>query len=129
MQVKVSREKDGLMLSQFLAQEAADVPLWAIREVIKKRDVRIDGVRIDADVHIQEGQEIRVFWPKSVISAQQKEKTLPFPEIVFEDERVLLINKPQLDLDVEARYKEIYEAIKSTGRTDITWNLCRWALT
>lgn len=36
-------------------------------------------------------------------------------------------NSEGLDLDVEARYKEIYEAINSTGRTDITWNLCRWA--
>ncbi|MBR5302587.1 MAG: RluA family pseudouridine synthase [Clostridia bacterium] len=95
MQMQVSKEKDGLMLSQLLMQEAADVPLWAVREVIKKRDVRIDGVRIAADVRVQAGQEIRVFWPKSVVTAQQKEKTLPAPEIVFEDERVLIVNKPQ----------------------------------
>ena len=36
-------------------------------------------------------------------------------------------NSEGLDLDVEARYKEIYEAIKNTGRTDVTWNICRWA--
>ncbi len=36
-------------------------------------------------------------------------------------------NSEGLDLDVEARYKEIYEAIKNTGREDITWNICRWA--
>lgn len=36
-------------------------------------------------------------------------------------------NSEGLDLDVEARYKEIYEAIKSTGRNDVTWNICRWA--
>lgn len=36
-------------------------------------------------------------------------------------------NADALDLDVETRYKEIYEAIKNTGRTDITWNVCRWA--
>lgn len=93
--MKVPGEKDGMMLSQFLTQEAADVPLWAVREVIKKRDVRIDGVRIAADTRVQAGQEIRVFWPKSIISARQKEKTLPLPEIVFEDEHVILINKPQ----------------------------------
>lgn len=95
MQMKVPGEKDGMMLSQFLTQEAADVPLWAVREVIKKRDVRIDGVRIAADTRVQVGQEIRVFWPKSIISARQKEKTLPLPEIVFEDEHVIMINKPQ----------------------------------
>ncbi len=36
-------------------------------------------------------------------------------------------NSEGLDLDVETRYKEIYEAIQNTGRTDITWNICRWA--
>lgn len=95
MQMLVPKEKDGLMLSQLLVQTAADVPLWAIREAIKKRDVRIDGTRISGDVRVHAGQEIRVFWPKAVVSGRQQEKPLPLPEIVFEDEHVLLINKPQ----------------------------------
>lgn len=93
MQMRVPREKDGLMLSQLLMQTAADVPLWAIREAIKKRDVRIDGVRITGDVRVSEGQEIRVFWPKSVVAGEKK--ALPAPEIVYEDAQILLINKPQ----------------------------------
>lgn len=93
MQLIVSREKDGLMLSRLLSQEAAEVPQWAIREAIRKRDVRIDGVRISGDVRVCEGQEIRVFWPKSVVAP--KEMRQPLPEIVFEDAHVLLINKPQ----------------------------------
>jgi len=94
MQMIVSRDKDGLMLSRLLTQEAADVPQWAIREVIKKRDVRIDGVRIAGDVRVSEGQEIRVYWPKS-IAAGRETRSLPRPEVVFEDAHVLLINKPQ----------------------------------
>ena len=93
MQTRVPKEKDGLMLSQYLIQTAGDVPMWAIRETIKKRDIRIDGVRISGDVRVNEGQEIRVFWPKSVLSSEKK--ALPMPEIVFEDEHVLLVNKPQ----------------------------------
>ena len=93
MQIRVPKEKDGLMLSRLLMQVAADVPAWAVREAIKKRDVRIDGVRISGDVRVSEGQEIRVFWPKSVIQAEKRE--LPAPEIVYEDAHVLLINKPQ----------------------------------
>jgi len=93
MQTRVPKEKDGLMLSQFLVQTAGDVPMWAIRETMKKRDVRVDGVRISGDMRVCEGQEIRVFWPKSIMSMEKK--VLPAPEIVFEDERVLLVNKPQ----------------------------------
>lgn len=94
MQMIVPVEKDGLMLSRLLTQEAADAPQWAIREVIKKRDVRIDGVRISGDVRVSAGQEIRVFWPKTLV-AQKEKRALPLPEIVFEDEHVLLLNKPQ----------------------------------
>lgn len=36
-------------------------------------------------------------------------------------------NAEGLDLDVESRYKEIAAAIKATGRTDVAWNICRWA--
>ena len=93
MQMRVPKEKDGLMLSRLLMQVAADVPAWAVREAIKKRDVRIDGVRISGDVRVSEGQEIRVFWPKSVVQAEKK--ALPAPETVYEDAHVLLINKPQ----------------------------------
>lgn len=95
MQILVPPEKDGLMLSQLLVQMAADVPLWAIRETLKHRDVRIDGMRIAGDTRVHAGQEIRVFWPKSVITGGRQDKELPLPEIVFEDEHVMLINKPQ----------------------------------
>ena len=83
------------MLIQFLSQTAGDVPLWAIKEAVKKRDVRIDGVRVERDVRLNAGQEVRVYWPKSVVAAQKKEKILPAPEVVYEDGHVLLINKPQ----------------------------------
>lgn len=93
MQTRVPKDKDGLLLSQFLIQMAGDIPVRAIRETMKNRDVRVDGVRIAGDMRVSEGQEIRVFWPKSVLTAEKK--PLPSPDIVFEDDRVLLINKPQ----------------------------------
>lgn len=91
----VPEEKDGIMLIQLLMQTAADVPLWAIKDAVRKRDVRVDGQRVGADMRVHAGQEIRVYWPKAVLAAQKKEKDLPAPEVIFEDEHVLLINKPQ----------------------------------
>ena len=35
-------------------------------------------------------------------------------------------NSEGLDLDAETRYKEIAQAIKNTGRTDVRMNVCRW---
>ncbi len=93
MQLTVSPEQDGLMLSRLLMQ-TADVPPWAVKEALKKKDIRVDGKRIDGDMRVRAGMEIRAYWPKSAVSAQTK-RELPPPEVVFEDEHVLLVNKPQ----------------------------------
>lgn len=102
MQHTVTAEQDGLMLSALLRQTAAEVPLWAVKEAIKKRDVRINGVRIEGDVRVAQGEEIRVYWPKSIMAAAEK-KMLPAPEVVYEDEHILVINKPQ---GIPAQFEE-----------------------
>lgn len=132
MQMIIPAEKDGLMLSQLLMQVAGDVPLWAIKEAIKKRDVRIDGVRINGDIRVHAGQEVRVFWPKSVAAGKAQEKILPLPDIVFEDEHVLLINKPQSlqsqnedhPLAGDSALTRVLQYLKSAGKETDHVHLC-----
>jgi len=132
MQMIVPKDKDGLMLSQLLKQAAADVPMWAIREAMKKRDVRIDGVRIAGDVRVESGQEIRVFWPKAVAMGKAQEKALPMPEIIFEDMHVLLINKPQgiqsqnedNPLAGDSALTRVLQYLKSKGEETAQVHLC-----
>ena len=92
MQFDVTPEKDGMMLSRLLLQ-VADVPQWAVKQAMKNRDVRVDGVRVSGDVRVREGQQIRVYWPKEVVASQGQSK--PALPIVFEDEHIILVNKPQ----------------------------------
>ena len=80
MQFDVTPEKDGMMLSRLLLQ-VADVPQWAVRQAMKNRDVRVDGVRVSGDVRVREGQQIRVYWPKEVVASQGQSK--PALPIVF----------------------------------------------
>lgn len=92
MQFTVTREKDGMMLSKLLLQ-VGGMPPWAVKQVINKRDVRINNLRISDDCRVCEGQEIRVYWSKEALASQKQSK--PTVPIVFEDEHVLVINKPQ----------------------------------
>lgn len=92
METVVTSVQDGWMLSTVLTQAAPDMPLWAIREAIRHRDVRVDGERTAQDVRVYAGQEIRAFFPKRALNAA---KTLPAPRVVYEDEHILLIDKPQ----------------------------------
>ena len=52
MQFDVTPEKDGMMLSRLLLQ-VADVPQWAVKQAMKNRDVRVDGVRVSGDVRVR----------------------------------------------------------------------------
>ncbi len=94
MQFTVSDRQDGRQLSVLLREAAPDVPLWAVKEAMKRRDVRVDGVKTGGDMRVRAGQEIRAFFPKNALG-ETATKKLPPPQIVFEDERVLLIDKPQ----------------------------------
>lgn len=93
MRTTVTREQDGLTLTLLLRQCAPDVPPWAVREALRRREVRVDGERVSQDVRVREGQEVRAFFPKSAVAA--REDGLPAPSVVFEDAHVLLIDKPQ----------------------------------
>ena len=48
MQFTVTPDKDGMMLSRLLLQ-LADVPQWAVKQALKNRDVRVDGVLAELD--------------------------------------------------------------------------------
>lgn len=92
MQFTVTPIKDGMMAfpSAFAAGRCAS---WAVKQALKNRDVRVDGVRVTGDVRVREGQQIRAYWPKEAVASRGQSK--PGLPIVFENEHVILINKPQ----------------------------------
>ena len=52
---------------------------------------------------------------------------LHFNELGFDFIKVDYCGGQRLKLDEKARYAEIARAIKATGRTDVRFNMCRWA--
>ena len=93
MRLTVTGEMDGMTVQQLLSQHAGDVPLWAVRQAIRERQVRLDGERVDGDARVRAGQELRAYFPKAALAAADR----PAKEIdvVYEDARVLLLSKPQ----------------------------------
>ena len=70
-------------LAQYIRQAFPLLPAWVMRDALKKRDVKLDGIRADADDFTIPGATVTVF-------------TLfdPAIEIVYEDDQILIINKP-----------------------------------
>ena len=57
-------------------------------KALRQKDIKIDGKRINKDCNIYDGNEIQVFISDSFLCPEQ---TL---NIVFEDDNILIINKP-----------------------------------
>ena len=93
MRFVVEAEQDGMMLLRLLALKAPEMPPWALRDALRRRDVRIDGERVEGDVRVREGQEIRAYFPKAALEKHADAR--PELSIVYEDEHILLVNKPQ----------------------------------
>ena len=78
---------DGMKVGLFLRKVLPDVPESIFRKVFADRDVKLDSVRVQKDTVVRAGQCLRVFLPDSGLSGTSL-------RIVYEDENVLLVNKP-----------------------------------
>ena len=79
----ITEYEPGTGLKQYLQQMMPLFPPHEIRDILKKRDVKINGQRIGKETMLRPGDQIQVFTAFS--------PTLP---VVYEDEHILLINKP-----------------------------------
>ena len=92
MQFIVSREEDGMRLIPVVLRHAEGVSPHILREMLRARELRIDGRRTDRDEAVFAGQEIRAYLPKQML---KKQKPLSESELVYLDEYLCVINKPQ----------------------------------
>jgi len=66
-----------------------------VRKLFRKNGVRINGRRAKADEPIRDGDRIQLYIPFEAQSAKPAEKSsLPKFEIIYEDDLLLVLNKP-----------------------------------
>lgn len=82
--LQVEEYQQGSKLLPLLLRAYPMAPGWSIRQALKRRDVKVDGRRVDGNVALRTGQLIEWYtdWAPPVIP------------IVYEDNEVLVINKP-----------------------------------
>ncbi|MBQ8129295.1 MAG: RluA family pseudouridine synthase [Clostridia bacterium] len=92
MQFVVSGKEDGLPLFSVVAGHAQGVPRWAVKAAFKNKEVKVDGKRAEKDFRVTEGQTVRAFFPKEAVLSVQR---LDGHAVQYEDERILVVEKPQ----------------------------------
>ncbi len=98
LEIKVSSLEDGQKIEKFVKKSLSEAPLGFIYKAFRKKDIKINGHWVKKDAVVKSGDIVRIYVTDEQLKdfAKPKEATKkPFPyEIVYEDENVLIVNKP-----------------------------------
>ena len=75
---------EGQRIDACIRRFLPEVPQRTVQQSFSRRDVKLDGRRVKADVRVLAGQKVELFC---------MEQTMPLVDVVYEDDDVLLINK------------------------------------
>ncbi len=84
--IRIPPESDGVRANVFIRNWLPDLKESDIRKLFSSRDVKIDGHPVSPDTFLRPGQEMKIYLPN--------EKAAQSLRVVYEDDDVLLVNKP-----------------------------------
>lgn len=94
----------GQRADKFLMKACPKLPKSLLYKTFRKKDVKCNGKRIPAETFLAAGDTLQVYLPDEFFVSAKKSvpaANLPMPEIVYEDDNILLMRKP-VNLPVHA---------------------------
>jgi 23S rRNA pseudouridine955/2504/2580 synthase len=99
--IQVNPDMAGLRLDKFLCKKF-DISFGLAQKVIREKKIKVNGARTDAAYKTEDGDQIEIFTDLQNRTKTEKKKPNISPEklkkfaswILFEDERLIAINKP-----------------------------------
>lgn len=96
----IDKNSDGMTLEKYVKKMLPNAPLSFIYKVFRQKDVRVNNKREDRKYVIHDGDKVAIYVSEqyyqefaSVKVIEKKDEISKF--IVYEDEHILLINKPR----------------------------------
>ena len=93
MKINVTEVQPNTRLDVFLAQSVPELSRSAVKKLIENNSVTLNGAVVKAGTVVKTGDQIEFSLPKPV-PTKAEAQDIPL-DIVFEDEDLLVINKPQ----------------------------------
>ncbi len=95
---KVSEREDGQKVEKFVKKSLKEAPLGFIYKAFRKKDIKVNSHWVNPDYILKTGDEVKIFVTDEQLKDFHKarpveKKEFPY-EIVYEDNYVLIVNKP-----------------------------------
>lgn len=99
IEVTIDSKNDGQKAEKFVKKYLSEAPLGYIYKAFRKKDIKVNGHWIKKDAVLHNGDVLRVYVTDQQLEDFKKPREVskrPFPyEIIYEDENVLIVNKPK----------------------------------
>ena len=96
--ILIDTNSDGQRADKFLRKYLPLAPQNLIYKLFRKKDVKLNGQRIDGSVRIHAGDVMEIFLYEDRVRAFQEQveiRSLPIEfEVIYENEHILVVNKP-----------------------------------
>ncbi len=86
----VTKKYDGKKLNKFLLDNISNLSYGLFCNTLRKKDIKINGKRVNKDTTVFEGDEVLVYISDDLL----ENKTCTKLDIIYEDDNILVINKP-----------------------------------
>ena len=90
----VSKKDNGKKLNRFLISNIEGLSDNLFYKTLRKKDIKINNIRVNSNIEVHTGDEILIYVTKEMLKPKIK------LDIVYEDENILIINKPY-NIEVE----------------------------
>ena len=94
--IKVNEKYNGKKLSQFLFDNFDGLTNNTFNKALRKKDIRINGIRVSENKVIFCGDEIKIYVIDELLYKENSEKNF---DIIYEDDNIVVFNKPS-DIEV-----------------------------
>lgn len=121
--IKVTNKDQGQRIDKYIRKYLNNAPLSFIYKLFRKKDIKVNGKRVDINYIINENDEISIYVNDEILNELNNTKTIAKTtntlDIIYEDDNVIIINK-----DAGILVHEGEENIKSnTLNNDILYYL------
>lgn len=97
-EIKITSLQENQTIFKFVKKYLSNAPLSFIEKIFRKKDVKVNGKRVDKSFVIKENDLIQIYITDSQIDEFNKQNEINItnmkPNIIYEDENILICNKP-----------------------------------
>lgn len=97
-EIIIDKNESDQRLDRFLKKYLAEAPQGFIYKMLRKKNIKVNDAKVQPETTIYEGDRIQLYLSDETIDkfiAQKEEvKSKLIPNIMYEDDNIILINKP-----------------------------------